>query len=310
MLLSVNPAFSSVIEEYDEYSDEKVNAIIDKADSAFLAWSEAPFTERSRLMKNASDVLCKRREFLAELMTLEMGKPIIQSRAEIDKCAWVCTYYAANADEFLKDELVETDAKKSFITCRPLGVILAVMPWNFPFWQVFRFAAPGLMAGNTGLLKHSSNVSGCALAIENVFRDAGFPDGVFSTLLVSSKRVENIIKDPRIKGVTLTGSTPAGISVATASVSVLKKVVLELGGSDPYLILDDADLESAADTCATARLLNGGQSCIAAKRFIVTEKVYDEFLKLFVKKMNSKKMGDPLDPSNDIGPQAREDLRD
>jgi len=310
MLLSVNPAFSSVIEEYDEYSDEKVNAIIDKADSAFLAWSEAPFTERSRLMKNASDVLCKRREFLAELMTLEMGKPIIQSRAEIDKCAWVCTYYAANADEFLKDELVETDAKKSFITCRPLGVILAVMPWNFPFWQVFRFAAPGLMAGNTGLLKHSSNVSGCALAIENVFRDAGFPDGVFSTLLVSSKRVENIIKDPRIKGVTLTGSTPAGISVATASVSVLKKVVLELGGSDPYLILDDADLESAADTCATARLLNGGQSCIAAKRFIVTEKVYDEFLKLFVKKMNSKKMGDPLDPSNDIGPQAREDLRE
>ncbi|MHC1737306.1 MAG: NAD-dependent succinate-semialdehyde dehydrogenase [Ignavibacteriaceae bacterium] len=310
MMISVNPSNRKIIREYSEYSDEKVAEIIQWAETGFEKWRETTFEKRSRLMKNAAEVLRKRRDELAKLMTLEMGKPILQSFAEVEKCAWVCDYYSENAEKFLEDEIVKTDASRSFITFQPLGVILAIMPWNFPFWQVFRFAAPGLMAGNTGILKHSSNVSGCALAIENVFTDAGFPRGIFTTVLVNSKKVERIIYNKTIKGVTLTGSTPAGISVATVAVKVLKKVVLELGGSDPYIILEDADLESAAETCAVARLLNGGQSCIAAKRFIVVEAVYDEFLKLFCDRMKSRKMGDPMDEENDIGPQAREDLRD
>jgi len=310
MLISINPSDSKIIREYTEYSDEKVTEIIAGAESAFEKWKEISFGKRSRLMKNAAEVLRKRKDELAGLMTLEMGKPINQSFAEVEKCAWVCDYYAENGEKFLEDEIVKTDASKSFITCQPLGVILAIMPWNFPFWQVFRFAAPGLMAGNTGLLKHSSNVSGCALAIENIFTDAGFPKGVFTTLLIGSKKVEGVIYHKSIKGVTLTGSTPAGISVATAAVKVLKKVVLELGGSDPYIILEDADLEAAADSCTTARLLNGGQSCIAAKRFIVVEPVYEKFVKLFYEKMKAKRMGDPMDGTNDLGPQAREDLRD
>lgn len=309
MMLSVNPANSKIIKEYPEYSDEKVAEVIERAETGFEIWRDTSFKKRSRLMKNAAEVLRKRKNELAKLMTSEMGKPILQSYAEVEKCAWVCDYYSENAEKFLEDEIVKTDASRSFITFQPLGVILAIMPWNFPFWQVFRFAAPGLMAGNTGILKHSSNVSGCALAIENVFTDAGFPRGVFTTVLVNSKKVERIIYNKSIKGVTLTGSTPAGISVATAAVKVLKKVVLELGGSDPYIILEDADLELAAETCATARLLNGGQSCIAAKRFIVVEAVYDEFVKLFYERMKARKMGDPMDEENDIGPQAREDLR-
>lgn len=309
MMLSVNPANSKIIKEYPEYSDEKVAELIERAETGFEIWRDTSFKKRSRLMKNAAEVLRKRKNELAKLMTSEMGKPILQSYAEVEKCAWVCDYYSENAEKFLEDEIVKTDASRSFITFQPLGVILAIMPWNFPFWQVFRFAAPGLMAGNTGILKHSSNVSGCALAIENVFTDAGFPRGVFTTVLVNSKKVERIIYNKSIKGVTLTGSTPAGISVATAAVKVLKKVVLELGGSDPYIILEDADLELAAETCATARLLNGGQSCIAAKRFIVVEAVYDEFVKLFYERMKARKMGDPMDEENDIGPQAREDLR-
>ena len=243
-------------------------------------------------------------------MTLEMGKPIAQSRAEVEKCAWVCEYYAENAEKFLSDELITTDASKSFVTFQPLGVVLAVMPWNFPFWQVFRFAAPSLMAGNSGILKHASNVSGCALAIEEVFREAGFPKNLFKTILVPSSEMESVIKNEKIKAVTLTGSVPAGKSVAKTAGSVLKKTVMELGGSDPYVILEDADLEMAAETCVNARLINGGQSCIAAKRFIVVEKIYNEFEKLFVEKMKSKKMGDPFDESNDLGPQASVSLRD
>ena len=243
-------------------------------------------------------------------MTLEMGKPIAQSRAEVEKCAWVCEYYAENAEKFFSDEMIETDASKSFVSFQPLGIVLAVMPWNFPFWQVFRFAAPGLMAGNAGILKHASNVSGCALAIEEVFREAGFPENLFRTILVPSSQMEKVIKNEKIKAVTLTGSVPAGKAVAKTAGSVLKKTVMELGGSDPYVILEDADLEMAADTCVTARFINGGQSCIAAKRFIVVEKVYDEFEKLFIEKMKSKKMGDPIDESNDIGPQASVPLRD
>ena len=243
-------------------------------------------------------------------MTLEMGKPIAQSRAEVEKCAWVCEYYAENAEKFLSDELITTDASKSFVTFQPLGVVLAVMPWNFPFWQVFRFAAPSLMAGNSGILKHASNVSGCALAIEEVFREAGFPKNLFKTILVPSSEMESVIKNEKIKAVTLTGSVPAGKSVAKTAGSVLKKTVMELGGSDPYVILEDADLEMAAETCVNARLINGGQSCIAAKRFIVVEKIYNEFEKLFVEKMKLKKMGDPFDESNDLGPQASVSLRD
>jgi succinate-semialdehyde dehydrogenase/glutarate-semialdehyde dehydrogenase len=261
-------------------------------------------------MKKAASVLKNRKEGLANLMTLEMGKPLAQSRAEVEKCSWVCDYFAENAEKFLEDQVIKTDASKSFVTFEPIGVVLAVMPWNFPFWQVFRFAAPNLMAGNAGVLKHSSNVTGCALAIENIFKEAGFPENLFRTLVISSKNVAGVIKNRVIKAVTLTGSTAAGISVAKAAGEQLKKTVLELGGSDPYFVLEDADLDKTADTCVNSRLLNGGQSCIAAKRFIVVESIYNEFEKIFVEKMKSKKMGDPFDESNNLGPQARNDLRD
>jgi succinate-semialdehyde dehydrogenase/glutarate-semialdehyde dehydrogenase len=261
-------------------------------------------------MKNAAKVLRSGVDKWAEVMTLEMGKPIKQSKAEVEKCAWVCDYYAENAEKFLSDDLIHTDAVKSYVSYRPLGVILAVMPWNFPFWQVFRFASPNLMAGNAGLLKHSSNVTGCALAIEQIFREAGFPDDLFRVLIVSSKNIKPVIEDEKIKAVTLTGSVPAGKAVASIAGAVLKKTVLELGGSDPYLILEDADLEKAADLCVNSRLINGGQSCIAAKRFIIVESVYDKFEKLFVEKMKLKKMGDPLNTENDLGPQASFELRD
>ncbi len=239
----------------------------------------------------SANVLREQSEELSKLMTEEMGKPIAQSRAEIEKCTWVCEYYAENAEKFLSDELIETDATKSFVSYQPLGVVLAVMPWNFPFWQVFRFAVPGLMAGNAGILKHSSNVSGCALAIEEIFRKAGFPKNLFRTILLPSSQMDEVIKNKIIKAVTLTGSVPAGKAVAAIAGSVLKKTVLELGGSDPYIILKDADLRLTADNCTTARLINGGQSCIAAKRFIIVEKIYDEFEKLFIKSMQSQKDG-------------------
>lgn len=288
----------------------EVNNIIDLTADAFEKWKETSFGHRSNLMMKAAQVLKAKREEYSELMTLEMGKPISQSKAEVEKCAWVCEYYADNAEKFLKDELIQTDASKSFVTYQPLGTVLAVMPWNFPFWQVFRFAAPGLMAGNAGILKHASNVSGCALAIEEVFREAGFPENLFRTILVPSSQMEAVIKNEKIKAVTLTGSVTAGKAVAKTTGSVLKKTVMELGGSDPYIILEDADLEMASETCVNARLINGGQSCIAAKRFIIVEKVYDQFEKLFIAKIKSKKMGDPFDESNHIGPQASVLLRD
>jgi len=291
-------------------SPSEVSEIIDLTNNAFEEWRQTSFSHRSKLMTNVADVLRVTKEEYSKLMTLEMGKPIAQSRAEVDKCAWVCEYYAENAEKFLSDELIATDALKSFVTFQPLGIVLAVMPWNFPFWQVFRFAAPGLMAGNAGILKHASNVSGCALAIEEVFHEAGFPENLFRTILVPSAQMEDVIRNEKIKAVTLTGSVPAGKAVAKSAGSVLKKTVMELGGSDPYIILEDADLEMAADTCVTARLINGGQSCIAAKRFIIVEKIYDKFEKLFVEKMKSKKMGDPFDESNYIGPQASVPLRD
>ena len=309
MIKSINPANLSLLQNYESMQPAEVNKIIDLTNIAFEEWKKSSFSQRSKLMMNAAGVLRKKSEEYSKLMTLEMGKPIAQSRAEIEKCAWVCEYYAENAEKFLSDELIETDALKSFVTFQPLGIVLAVMPWNFPFWQVFRFAAPGLMAGNAGVLKHASNVSGCALAIEEVFREAGFPENLFRTILVPSSQMEEVTKNEKIKAVTLTGSVPAGKAVAKTAASVLKKTVMELGGSDPYLLLEDADLEMAADTCVTARLINGGQSCIAAKRFIVVEKIYDEFINHFVQKMKSKKMGDPFDEANHLGPQASVQLR-
>lgn len=310
MLRSINPANLEIMKTYPQMQPEEINNIINSTNTAFKEWKETSFEFRSELMTKAANLLRENKEKYSRLMTLEMGKPIAQSRAEVDKCAWVCEYYADNAEKFLSDDLIQTDASKSFVTFQPLGIVLAVMPWNFPFWQVFRFAAPGLMAGNAGILKHASNVSGCALAIEEVFRESGFPENLFRTILIPSSQMEEVIRNEKIKAVTLTGSGPAGKAVAKTAGSLLKKTVMELGGSDPYVILEDADLEKAADTCVTARLINAGQSCIAAKRFIVVENVYDEFEKLFVEKMKSKRMGDPFDESNHIGPQASVSLRD
>jgi succinate-semialdehyde dehydrogenase/glutarate-semialdehyde dehydrogenase len=309
-LSSINPATDEPIRVYEEASSEEVATALSAAGAAAARWRRVPFSGRAEPLRRAGTLLRERREDLARLMTLEMGKPLAQGRAEAEKCAWVCEHYAEHSAAFLAAEAVSTDARKSFIAFEPLGVVLAVMPWNFPFWQVFRFAAPALMAGNVGLLKHSSNVSGCALAIEGILGDAGLPQGVFQTLLVSSRRVGALIEAPEVAAVTLTGSTPAGRAVAAKAGACLKKVVLELGGSDPYVILEDADLDLAAEACATARLVNGGQSCIAAKRFVVVDGVREAFVDRLVERMKARKMGDPLDETSDIGPQARRDLRD
>jgi succinate-semialdehyde dehydrogenase/glutarate-semialdehyde dehydrogenase len=309
-IITVNPADGSVLDRYREMSPEDVSATLVKVAAAYEEWRRTPFVVRSRLMSAAAAVLRARTDELARLMALEMGKPVVQGRAEVEKCAWVCDYYAEHAEAFLADVPVGTDASWSGIAYRPLGVVLAVMPWNFPLWQVFRFAAPGLMAGNAGVLKHASNVMGSAVAIESVFREAGFPNDVFRSLIVGSAGVEAVIEHPVVRAVTLTGSGPAGRAVAGTAGRMLKKSVLELGGSDPYIILDDADLESAASACATSRLINSGQSCIAAKRFVVVDAVRDAFERLFVDAMRAHRMGDPLDDDTDVGPQAREDLRD
>jgi len=310
MLKSINPTTGEEIQSYSEMGREEINRIILNADKFFGRWKRTSFSQRADKMRGAGLILRKRKEALSVLMTLEMGKPIVQSRSEIDKCALVCDYFAENAERFLQDEEVKTEAANSFITYQPLGVILAIMPWNFPFWQVFRFAAPNLMAGNAAVLKHSSNVTGCGLAIEDVFREAGFDENLFRTLIVPSKDVDEIIRHVKIRAVTLTGSTAAGRSVAGTAGSALKKSVLELGGSDPYIILEDADLDKAAEICVNSRLINSGQSCIAAKRFIIVDRVYRKFEELFVDKMRSKIMGDPMNEETNIGPQARHDLRE
>jgi len=309
-LTSLNPATDETLREYPETSREEVAATLAAARAAFEPWRRTSFAERAAPLRRAGVLLRERREVLARLMTLEMGKPLAQGRAEADKCAWVCDHYAQGAEGFLAPEDVTTDARRSYVAFEPLGVVLAVMPWNFPLWQVFRFAAPALMAGNTGILKHASNVSGCALALEKVLHDAGLPPGVFRALLVGSPRVGELIEAPEIAAVTLTGSTPAGRAVAEKAGACLKKVVLELGGSDPYVILEDADLEEAAETCATARLVNGGQSCIAAKRFVVVEGVLEPFVGRLVERMGARRVGDPFDEGTDVGPMARRDLRD
>ncbi len=307
---SINPANGELIAEYPEPSPDEVAAILKAAKDAFRAWRRTSFEERSGPVRRAGELLRERRDDLARLMALEMGKPLAQGRAEADKCAWGCEYYAENAEAFLAAEEVSTDATRSLVSFQPLGVILAVMPWNFPFWQAFRFAAPALMAGNVALLKHASNVSGCALAIEEILHDAGIPRDVFRTLLVPSSRVDALIEAPEVAGVTLTGSTPAGLAVAAKAGACLKKSVLELGGSDPYVILEDADLEKAAEACAMGRLINAGQSCIAAKRLIVVEPVLERFTELLLDKVARWRLGDPFDEATDIGPLARRDLRD
>lgn len=310
VIRTINPANGQVIARYRESSAREVETVLRKAEEAWLQWRQTNFEERANLMRRAGAILRANAQGYAELMATEMGKPLPQGKAEVEKCAWACDYYADHAARFLADELVETDASKSYVSYRPLGPVLAVMPWNFPFWQVFRFAAPALMAGNAAVLKHSSNVFGCALEIEKIFKEAGFPDGLFATLLISSKKVKQVIQHPVIRAVTLTGSTPAGKAVASQAGAVVKKTVLELGGSDPYVVLEDADLELAVETCVNSRLINSGQSCIAAKRFIVVRPVLQEFTERYVESMKRKKMGDPFEPGVDLGPQARRDLRD
>ncbi|MFW6199077.1 MAG: NAD-dependent succinate-semialdehyde dehydrogenase [Gemmatimonadota bacterium] len=307
---SINPATGETIEEYPATSDGEVDQILTDAAKAQADWRRTDFAHRADLMRRAGEILQDRSRELGELMTREMGKPVRDAVSEAEKCAWVCDYYAEGAADFLAAEEVETDASRSLVTYRPLGTILAIMPWNFPFWQVFRFAAPNLMAGNAGLLKHAPNVPGCALAIEDVFHEAGFPPGLFRTLLVGEATAGDVIDDDRVQGVTLTGSVGAGRAVASRAGERIKKTVLELGGSDPYLVLEDADLDAAAKTCVTSRLINSGQSCIAAKRFIVVERVADEFTRKVVERMNEAVVGDPMDESTDVGPQARDDLRD
>ncbi|WP_207426394.1 NAD-dependent succinate-semialdehyde dehydrogenase [Pedobacter sp. SYSU D00535] len=307
---SINPATGELIKRYPELSEADVSEKIEETHKAWLSWKTSSFAERASYMNQAASVLRKRKQELAELMALEMGKPLKAGEGEIEKCAVCCEYYAAHAEQFLSMETIETEAQKSYATFEPLGVILAVMPWNFPFWQAFRFLAPGLMAGNCAVLKHSSNVGGCAVAIEEIIREAGFPENVFQTLLIGSKAVDKVIENPLIKAVTLTGSTSAGMKVASKAASLVKKSVLELGGSDPYIILADADLNLAASVCAESRLINSGQSCIAAKRFIVVKEVAQKFTELFKEKLAEKVMGDPFDERTEVGPQARQDLRD
>ena len=309
-LRSINPATGETIREYPQPDDRQVAALLQGAQRAFDEWRLTGFPERASLMRRAAARLRERQKDDAVLMAAEMGKPVAQGRGEVEKCAWVCDWFAENAERILAPEEVETEASHSFVAFAPLGVVLAVMPWNFPFWQVVRFAAPAFMAGNSGLLKHAGNVSGCALAVEAVFREAGFPEGLFRAALVDTSRVADLVAAPAVRAVTLTGSTGAGRAVAARAGEVLKKTVLELGGSDPYLVLEDADLEAAAETCVASRLINSGQSCIAAKRFIVVEKVRPRFEELFVARMKAKRMGDPMDEATEVGPLARHDLRD
>ena len=307
---AINPALNKLIKEYAEHLPTEVEASIRHAHQAFPSWASTSIASRSKPMLNMAKLLRSKIDTLAEIMTLEMGKPIAQSRAEVEKSATACDFYASHAGKFLKDELIATDARKSFISFEPLGVILGVMPWNFPFWQVYRFIAPTLMAGNTVLLKHASNVPGCALAIEALVREAGFPEHLFKVLLIQPQQVQTVIADERVKAITLTGSEAAGMAIGSAAGKFLKKTVLELGGSDPYIVLEDADMETSVSTAVKARLVNNGQSCIAAKRFIVTRPLIERFTSLLLEKLKQVKVGNPLDKDTEVGPLARSDLVD
>lgn len=307
---AVNPATGERVGSYPAHDRAEVEARVARAHQAYLAHRFAPFEERAGWLRRVGDLLRQRAKEYGLLMTREMGKPIAAAEAEIAKCASVCDYYAEHGAAQLASEPVQSDARTSYVAYRPLGVVLAVMPWNFPFWQVFRFAAPALMAGNGAVLKHASNVPGCALAIEAVLRDAGVPEHLFQTLLIGSADVAHVLDQRAVVAATLTGSTAAGRAIARLCGERLKKTVLELGGSDPYVVLADADLDLAAQVCAKSRLINAGQSCIAAKRFVVVEAVYDAFVPRFREALASARMGDPEDPATELGPQARHDLRD
>ena len=307
---SLNPATGERLATFPETAPAEVNRIVDAAVRAQQAWARTSFAERAAPMKRAAAILKDRAQQYARLMALEMGKPLKDGAAEVTKCAWVCEWNADHAERLLAPRVEESDAGKSYVRFDPLGVVLAVMPWNFPYWQVFRFIAPHLMAGNGGLLKHASNVPQCALSIEKVMHDAGFPKDLFRTLLVGSKAVRPLIQDPRIAAVTITGSEPAGRDVAEAAGRSLKPSVMELGGSDPFIVLADADLDEAAKVAAVARTINAGQSCICAKRFIVEDAAHDAFLEKLTAAMKAVKVGDPMDPATTIGPQARRELRD
>jgi succinate-semialdehyde dehydrogenase/glutarate-semialdehyde dehydrogenase len=307
---SINPTTGELIKEYKQMDNETLKDIVRQAGEAQEDWRKKSFKERATLLQNVARKLENKKSEFAELMAREMGKPLPQGESESEKCAWVCNYYADNAAVFLEDQIIESDADKSYVTFNPLGTILAIMPWNFPFWQLFRFGAPALMAGNAVVLKHASNVTGCALAIEEIIHEAGIPKDLFRTVVMDREQTQDLIANPRIAAVTLTGSTRAGKAVAARAGGELKKSVLELGGSDPYLVLADANVEQATEICVTSRLINSGQSCIAAKRLIVVEDHYEEFLQNVVDLMSKKKIGNPFDTSTDIGPIAREDLRD
>jgi succinate-semialdehyde dehydrogenase/glutarate-semialdehyde dehydrogenase len=306
-IATVNPATGQLMKTFDALTDAEIEVKLQKAADTFSKYRHVPFSERARMMMKAADIIERDKEKFAQMMTMEMGKTLRSAVDEAVKCASVCRYYAENAERFLADEVVETSASRSYIRYQPLGAVLAIMPWNFPFWQVLRFAAPALMAGNVGLLKHASIVPQCALMIEDIFRRAGFPDGAFQTLLIGSQKVERILDDSRVMAATLTGSEGAGVQVGMAAAKRIKKVVLELGGSDPFIVMPSANLEAAVSTAVKARIFNNGQSCIAAKRFIVAEKIADEFERKFVSKMEALKVGDPFEEQTELGPLATAD---
>ncbi|MFL5599654.1 MAG: NAD-dependent succinate-semialdehyde dehydrogenase [Gemmatimonadaceae bacterium] len=307
---SINPATGETVRSFEAFTTARIGETLDRGATAYRQHRVTSFAARAECMRKAAQILDAECRELGKLMTLEMGKPFKAAVAEAEKCATACNYYADNAQTFLADRTVDMEGGRSWVTFQPLGVVLAIMPWNFPFWQVFRFAAPALMAGNVGVLKHASNVPQCALAIEDIFRRAGFVDGAFQTLLVGSDAVGGIIADPRVAAVTLTGSEGAGRSVASAAGKNLKKTVVELGGSDPFIVMPSADLDAAVSTAVTARMINNGQSCIAAKRFIIHEKIYDEFLEKFVARVSAVRVGDPMDEKTELGPLATASIRD
>ncbi|MCB9231964.1 MAG: NAD-dependent succinate-semialdehyde dehydrogenase [Bacteroidia bacterium] len=308
--ISINPFDGREVGRQLAHGEAETQEILDRAGKAFLEWRKVSLTERAALMARAGQVLRENAPKYARMITLEMGKPITESLAEVQKCAWVCDYYAENAARFLEHEVIQTEARASFVRFDPIGAVLAIMPWNFPFWQVFRFAAPTLTAGNVGLLKHATNVLGCARMIEEVFQEAGFPDGVFQNLFIHHDQTEAVIAHPAVKAVTLTGSERAGSSVAALAGKYLKKSLLELGGSNAFMVWEDADLDQVVQTAVTARMLNSGQSCIAAKRFILLDGIYDEFVTRFTRAVAKLRSGDPLDPQTQVGPLARKDLAD
>lgn len=309
-IATINPTTGETARTFEELDDAALERKLARAADTFSRWKRTSLSERAKPMARAAEVLAAERDRLARLMVEEMGKPITAARAEVDKCAWVCRYYAENAERFLADTPIDTGGARAFVRNLPLGPVLAVMPWNFPFWQVFRFVAPGLMAGNVGLLKHAANVPQCALAIEEVLLRAGFPEGAFQTLLIGHRQVAKVLEDPRVMAATLTGSAPAGSSVASLAGKLLKKTVLELGGSDPFVVMPSADVDAAAKVAVAARNVNAGQSCIAAKRFIVHRDVYARFQERFLDELSKMKVGDPMSEETTIGPLATRAIRD